>query len=153
MSQTRTFRRQHAALEKLATELSEAMSRIDADPDAERCAHIIAKMTGILILHLAAEDRSLYPRMIASSDPAVSKTASEFAEEMGNLAPAYSEFEAKWRSADAICDDPQGFRQEAQAILQALSTRIHRENTVLYPIAESMQSRKMSVEHPMMACR
>ncbi|XUU61683.1 hemerythrin domain-containing protein [Erythrobacter sp. HA6-11] len=151
MSQTHTFRRQHAAIEKLASELSEAMSGIDADPDAELCAHIIAKMTGILTLHLAAEDRSLYPRMIASSDPGVSKTASKFAEEMGNLAPAYSEFEARWRSADAICDDPQGFRHEANAILQALSTRIHRENTVLYPLAERMQSRRMSVSGPLLA--
>lgn len=114
------------------------MESIETTEQADSCARILAKMTGILGQHLAAEDRSLYPRMMASSDPSVAKTARQFADEMGDLASVYQSFEVNWRTGKAILAAPQSFREAASTVLNALAIRIKRENEVLYPLAESM---------------
>ncbi|MEL6529814.1 MAG: hemerythrin domain-containing protein, partial [Pseudomonadota bacterium] len=90
--------------------------------------------------HLAAEDKSLYPRMKASPDPAVARTASEFAKDMGGLADAYAEFVGNWPTGISIFENPEAFRTEAELVLSILTRRIERENQVLYPLADTMIS-------------
>ena len=67
MSPTYTFRRQHDALMDLAAQLTASMQSIDSLEDAKQAARLLAKMTGVLTQHLAAEDKSLYPRLMSSS--------------------------------------------------------------------------------------
>ncbi|MEM8726526.1 MAG: hemerythrin domain-containing protein [Pseudomonadota bacterium] len=148
MSRTQILRRQHQTLDQLATQLEHSMEQIKTHDDAMRCARQLAKMTGILQFHLAAEDHSLYPRMQASSDPTTARTARSFAQEMGGLATAYAEFADKWRTGNAILSDPEGFRTEAQLIFSALSKRIERENEELYPLAELMDSTTFAAREP-----
>lgn len=141
MSSTRNFRRQHDALEALSDELKDAMSRLRSPQDATSCAAILARMTGVLTVHLAAEDRSLYPRLIDSDGEVAATTAKQFVEEMGGLATAYRQFESRWSSGTAIYSDTEAFREEANAILAALGHRIARENKELYPLADRIATR------------
>ncbi len=140
MSRTYTLRRQHRALEELVQHITRTMVRIDTHDDAMECGRSLGKLTGVLTFHLAAEDQSLYPRMQASSDQNVAKTAAAFAQEMGGLSEVYSEFAAKWSTGNAIFEDPDGFRTEAQLVFSALARRIERENEELYPLADAMVS-------------
>lgn len=138
MSQTQIFRRQHDALELLAADFMAALGTCKTELQARDCARTLAKLTGILLMHLAAEDRSLYPRMMASQDVATAQTAHRFAEEMGGLAGAYRDFNAKWSRAEAILADVPGCMAEAQSVFAALGNRIARENDELYPLADQM---------------
>lgn len=136
MSRSANLRRQHDAILALASDLTDAQSTLATHAEAALAATRLAKLTGVLNLHLAAEDRALYPQLRASSDPAVAETARRFMREMGGLAKVYAEFAARWRSATTILADPEGFRTETAAVLSALGTRIERENTELYPLAD-----------------
>lgn len=116
------------------------MERLNTRDDAMECARLMAKLTGILRFHLAAEDNSLYPRMQASPDPEVSQTAAAFAAEMGGLAELFEDFVSNWPDGAAIFVNPEGFRTEAALVFSALSRRIKRENDELYPLADTMIS-------------
>ncbi len=143
MSITSTFRRQHDALELLSGQLADAIDHLKTEEEAQNCARIIGKMTGILTIHLAAEDKSLYPRMISSKDPMAAQTARKFAKEMGGLSSTYSTFEAKWRSGSDIMAGLDEFQQEARMIIHALAGRIKRENEQLYPLADKLPPKSL----------
>lgn len=137
MTYSANLRRQHDAILALANELIAAQASLRIPAEAAEAARRLAKLTGVLQLHLAAEDKSLYPRLKASGDAEVAETASRFMDEMGGLARAYGDFDAKWRSEAAILSDPAGFRSQTAEVVAALSTRIARENKELYPLADA----------------
>lgn len=138
MAYTANLRRQHEAILSLAAELVATLDSLDTQSGAASASMRLARLTGVLQIHLAAEDRALYPRMKASADRAAADTASRFMNEMGGLGEVYSDFESRWRSSSAILADPDQFRSEAGAVLTALGNRIERENAELYPLADAI---------------
>lgn len=135
---TAMLRRQHDAAEELVGKITElSRSEIDAAV-AYRIGLALTKLTGVLRIHFAHEDRSLYPSMMASRDSRVSDIAKQFQREMGGLAPIYEEFADRWKLSAAILADVDGFRRQSRAVFTALADRIRRENHELYPLAESL---------------
>lgn len=139
MAQSATFRRQHDTILALAQDLVAAQLAVRTPDDAARAARCLAKLTGVLQMHLAAEDKALYPRLKLSRDPEVAVMANSFMTEMGGLAEAYGEFEARWRSSSAIMADPAGFVEHTAAVMGALEIRIARENSELYPLLDAAE--------------
>lgn len=135
MPQTENLRRQHDALQSLSDELLSEAMQIETIEHARDCVKRLGKMAGVLSQHLAAEDNSLYPQMMASPDREVADLARAFAEEMGGLALTFQEFVGKWSSPSTILGSPSDFRAEAAIVLFALEKRIKRENDDLYPLA------------------
>ena len=133
------FRRQHEALLEICEQLSKTSRVIDTREHASECARLLARLTGILTQHLAAEDHALYPKLIASSSPHVSDTARSFSMQMGGQAQKYLRFEAEWRSSQAILKNSGRFRLELLRVLAMLQTRIERENRILYPMLEKLE--------------
>ena len=103
--------------------------------NAGAIANTIVAMRTAIKLHLAAEDRVLYPALLKSVDPQVAQRARQFRDEMGGVAAAYLDFARKWNTEGCVAGDPGGFRQHANEIFKALHLRIQRENQELYPLA------------------
>ena len=57
---------------------------------------------------------------------------------MGGLKDTYTAFKIRWSRAQKIAAEPAAFAEEAKAVIQALETRIKRENTELYKAAEKI---------------
>ena len=137
MARTTKFREQHADLLQLATELvkigPEQLSR-----DAAPARSLLSKFLGRLTLHLAVEDRSLYPDLRMSDDPDVVSMAKRFATEMGGLAEAVLAWGKRWPTPATIQAQPQRFITETAQIVDALKGRIHREHQELYPALDAM---------------
>ena len=91
-----------------------------------------------LSLHLAIEDRMLYPALAGASDPQVAAVGKRFQHEMGGLAAAYEDFARRWDGATRIAAAPGPFGREAVALLDALHARIRHEDRELLPLAESL---------------
>ncbi len=141
MSRTSSLRRQHDAALRLAGEAQAIIDRIGAYPCDDNVfplTMVLAKLTGTLRIHLAREDRCLYPELMASGQGGVAATARQFFEEMGQLAPQITGYSAKWLSSDAIIADWDGFRLDTAGIFSALSHRIACENDILYPLADAL---------------
>jgi len=129
------FKQEHVALLVAVGELRELV-QAGVSEHAEDILRQLVSMSAVIRLHLAAEDRVLYPTLTKSEDPRMAQIGREFQEEMGGLAAVYTAFASRWNLASKIAADPQGFRDEANTVFKALHLRVQRENRELYPLAE-----------------
>ena len=134
MSSLQQLREEHACLIDIVGRLEELLAGRTAPPSLALFA-LRSELSRALIGHLKAEAWVLYPRLLRSAETDVAATARAFVEEMGGLAAAYAGHTAKW-SANAIEHDWLGYRRESTMLVEALKTRIARENVELYPLLD-----------------
>ena len=134
MSESVKLREDHAELVRLVRQLGALIGRPTPPPQLE-LFELRRQLTATLIAHLKAEDWLLYPRLLASTDPAIAATARAFNEEMGGLAAAFSSYSETW-NATAIAADWLGYCEASRAIIEALTNRIVRENRELLPLLD-----------------
>ncbi|TZG26189.1 hemerythrin domain-containing protein [Sphingomonas montanisoli] len=149
MSRTANLRRQHDDAVAIVGEFNALLAGrpgIETRDGAFQATLLLAKLTGLLRIHFAQEDRQLYPSLMASGGRAA-MIARRFVDEMGDLGPTYGAFAQRWESAARILSDPRGFRRESKAVFTALADRITRENEQLYPIADA----QMDADAPLRA--
>jgi hypothetical protein len=138
MLRTQSYREQHDQLLGLAGELGGLLGKADNDFPATQARHLLSEIAGRLTVHLAMEDKHLYPSLLQHGDATVRQTAERFVEEMGGIASVFKTYLANWPSAEAVSRNPAGFRDATKGILKALGGRIQQENTVLYPIMDAL---------------
>jgi hemerythrin-like domain-containing protein len=131
------FKREHVDILTSVTVLRELVQS-GVQAHVEAILKQLFAMNSAIKLHLAAEDRMLYPALAGAADPLVAETGKQFQSEMGALAATYAAFAARWNLSAKISADPQGFRDDANTIFKALHQRVQRENRELYPLAEKV---------------
>jgi hemerythrin HHE cation binding domain-containing protein len=135
MAYTDNFRRQH---QELLAMVGEVAGKLKAEPgDARGLRNLLSALAGKLTVHLAMEDKALYPRLAEAKVESARGLARSFQQEMGGLAQTFANYNQKWQ-ADAIKGDPGGFARETHAVFAAIGRRIGRENEELYPLADRM---------------
>ncbi len=134
-------------IERLMNDHREIMAHVDElrelvqdgiGENAAAIARLVVTMSSVVKLHLATEDRVLYPAYLSSKDSSVSNIAQMFQKEMGDLASAYLEFVGRWSRPSKVSGDPAGFKADANNIFKALHYRIQRENKELYPLSDRL---------------
>lgn len=93
-----------------------------------------AQLSADLIIHLAKEDSTIYPRLIAGEDIASSEAALAVIEEFKDLAADWTAL-IGWASLEAIMNEPAHFASWSQELVERLRGRVRRENELLYPQA------------------
>ena len=136
MAKSDRFRQQHDELLALANDLAAELDAGKLGQDASDARSALSKLAGKLVLHLGAEDKHLYPRLMESDNPETQKIAKQFVDEMGGIAKAFTSYNDKWRATSSIQKDADGFISETKTIYDALANRIEKENTVLYPLMD-----------------
>ncbi len=135
---TEKFRRQHDVLLNLATELDGRSTSIHSLEDAKVIRTQLNHFAGKLVVHLAKEDKSLYPKLLESSDAQVVSLTRRFIREMGDLSSAFEAFTKRWVNPTDIFEQRAEFQSEMAGIISALATRIDKENNELYTLADSL---------------
>ena len=130
------LREEHAVLVWLVGRLAEIISQ-PAAPSQLELFNLRRELSATLIAHLKAEDWVLYPRLIESGNAEVAAVANAFNEEMGGLSQAFFAYNNKWNATTIGADWP-GYCRDTQAIVDALTCRITRENRELYPLLEEL---------------
>lgn len=138
MSKTKMFRDQHDDLLKAASKLKAELNADKLGRDAVPAKSALAQLLGKLSVHLAMEDKSLYPQLLKHSDQRVQTTASRFVSEMGAIGKVLGDYQKAWPSDAAIQQNPRGFVQQTGTILEALGRRIEKENSELYKMVDSL---------------
>ena len=137
MSDFAKLRHDHADLVRMVRNL-EAIIALPSPPPQLELFELRRQLTSTLVAHLKTEDWVLYPRLMASPDPAVAATGQSFNQEMTGLAAAYSDYAGRW-GATAIESDWPTYCTESRAIVDALMARITRENRELLPLLEAIE--------------
>ena len=138
MARTDNFRKQHVEILSIAREINQQLGSTLSEAEATLVRRQLSKMHGLVGLHLAMEDKSLYPSMLRSEDEEARDLARRYADEMGDLALAFDTHMKTWSSSATISGAAEAFTEQTKGIFNALSKRIHRENTQLYPVADAL---------------
>jgi hypothetical protein len=141
MSLTARYRVQHQEIDAVITRLTQLLVDVDTLRSHARDARsLVATLSGKVRVHLAMEDRSLYPDLLAHANPTVREKARRFQAEMGELGKAFFAYVARWPHHQAVAADPAAFGRETRDVLRALAARMLAEDTDLYPAAEGRQT-------------
>lgn len=138
MPHTENFRQQHKDLLAIAGKMALGFRQEHLARDASEMRTLLSELTAKLKVHLAMEDKSLYPALLNHSNGLISTKAQEFVTEMGGLAEVYTKYVERWRTASLIQADPDTFITESRDVFDALADRIKREDSELYVMVESL---------------
>ena len=112
----------------LEAEIGKGSSAIDT---AAAALHI-SKLAGQLKIHLLEEDKILYPDLLKCNDKEIQDMANQYIKEMGDLAGDYTEFKTKFNTSNKINNNIELFITEGKQVIEALKTRITKEDKGLY---------------------
>jgi hypothetical protein len=129
------FKHQHLDILDGIAELR-ALVRAGIGGHARAIAQRIVAISGVIKLHLAVEDRVLYPALLASGDAALVRMSAAYQGEMQGIARAYLDFAGTWNLASRLEAEPEQFRAEANQVLKVLYERMQREDREFYPAIE-----------------
>lgn len=133
------FKHEHVdILESIAT--LRRLTQAGVASNAVQIAQSVVAMSSLIKLHLAVEDRMLYPALQNGSDVQLARLGQRFQQEMGAIASAYVAFARRWNTAEALRGDEAGFKADANAVLRQVYERMQRENHDFYPRIEEMDA-------------
>ena len=104
--------------------------------NAEQIAGLIVSMSSVIKVHLAAEDRTIYPALETTANGRLAQLGRRFQDEMVKIAADYNSFSRQWNTVGRVRADPEGFRAQANLVLRALYERVQREDRDFYPAVE-----------------
>ncbi len=136
MIDTEVYRTQHDSLLKITGDISEFLDVSILTQDARKVHSLLNKLAGKLNVHLAMEDNSLYPKLLEHPQENVRSVSLYYMQEMGNLANSFKSYMSVWGMSQDILDEPAEFIRQTDQMISTLKSRIERENTELYPLAE-----------------
>ena len=130
------FKHQHIDILSSITRLRQ-LSREGVAENAAAIAAQVVQVSGLVKLHLAGEDRNLYPALEESGDARLVRMSRAYRDEMKDIAQAYLGFAARWNTARQVALEPDGFRTDANLVLRRLFERIQREDREFYPAVDA----------------
>jgi hemerythrin-like domain-containing protein len=138
MARTDALRQQHNEMLAIATRIASLLKpdELSVEQTANAVRSDLSALAGKLMIHLAVEDKNLYPALSTSPDITAQGMAKKFQEEMGGLAQAFKDYTSSFPTGKAISSDPNSFITRTNAVFTALKQRIEREERDLYPLAD-----------------
>lgn len=133
MPRSDNLRKQHVEILSSAREINELLSDNLSAIDAAAIRPILSKLAGLVSLHLAMEDRSVYPTLAAHPDAGVRAIGKRYSDEMAGIAAVFGDYMKNWQTTAQMRADPAGFAAASKGVFNALSKRIHFEHKELYP--------------------
>lgn len=134
---TTRFKEHHAQILTSISKLRK-MAHAGITENAGAIAEALKALGRIVVMHLAAEDRVLYPSLSKQPNTKLAQMSRQYQEEMGGLASELQTFIRHWIRVSELAHHPQEFRSEANQVLAAAHARIQRENREFYPMAETV---------------
>jgi iron-sulfur cluster repair protein YtfE (RIC family) len=131
------FKHQHVSILDSIAALR-GLARAGVARNATEIARLIVAMSSTIKLHLAVEDRALYPALQRGSDAELARMGLQYQQEMGAIARAYEAFARRWNLPESVRRDEQGFRDDANEVLRLVYERMQRENHDFYPRIEAL---------------
>lgn len=130
------FKHQHTEILSCISTLRELV-RNGIAANAADISKTIVSMSSTIKLHLAVEDKILYPALQNANNASLARMGQKFQDEMTSIAAAYLNFARKWNTASTVSQNPEGFRADANSVLKVLHTRMRKEDTDFYPVIEA----------------
>lgn len=126
-----TLARQHKEISEIVTHIKQ-MIHNNIDKNALDIAKQINMLAGKLKVHLATEDKYMYPYLLQSDSHIVRETAQIYADEMGHINNEFTNYKNKFNTRTKIINNTKEFLNETDRIFKILEERISKEDISLY---------------------
>lgn len=130
------FKHQHGEILACISALR-TLVRSGIQKNAPDISRLVITMSSTIKLHLAVEDKILYPALQDAGNTALATMGKRFQDEMTSIALSYLDFARRWNTALTVAQNPEGFRAEANTVLRVLHDRMRKEDTEFYPVIEA----------------
>ena len=138
MFKTDIYRKQHDELLAVAGKIAPLLNSNDTTTKTNELLENLGELAAKLNTHLTMEDKALYPKLLSSNSEETIKTTNDFIEEMGGIKKVFEGYVSEWANPTAIKTRSDEFITATQGLFAALTQRIDKENTVLYPLADNL---------------
>ena len=139
MAATQIYRVQHAELFEFVIQITTLIEADALPQNAPEVRKLLSALAGKLSIHLAMEDKILYPKLMAHNNSDVRALSTRYTAEMGMLSDHFTRFNQRWLTAEMIEKDHEGFVAELNLLFDALRTRIEKENRELYKLVDGLE--------------
>jgi hypothetical protein len=130
------YRLQHRELQLTVKALAKLLDHEHLSSSATAARSMVSHLAERLAQHIDAEDRLLYPELLASADPTVRQTAAGFQAVNADLKAKADAFFTAWLQPNAIVADTKGFAGAARRLLHLVTERIAAEECELFPLVD-----------------
>ena len=138
MGITDNLRKQHEEMVGIVTKMSAILNCEKLSKDANEMRSLLSQLAGKVNIHLAMEDKALYPHLLGHSDDKLKNIARNYIAEMGDIGTTFKGYLSKWPDPTSIQKTPDLFIKETKGLFDVLSKRIAKENKELYPLVDSL---------------
>jgi hemerythrin-like domain-containing protein len=136
MGMTDNFRKEHVELVNMVKELSAYLDPAKVAGNGAKIRGALTTMAGKVKIHLATEDKVLYPALEKHKDPKVQAMAKQYATEMGQIKTVFEAYLGRYPTAQAIEGAAANWVKETKDLFAVLGKRIDKENNELYAAAD-----------------
>lgn len=137
-AKTELFREQHKGLLGVVGQLKPLLEPAKLAKNAAQARTLLNQFAGKLNVHLAMEDKALYPQLLKHHDPAVQGKAKTFMDQMGGIKEAFGAYLNKYPSAEVIQGATAAFISDTEGLLKVVAKRIQSEDTDLYVLVDKL---------------
>mgnify|MGYP001575543039 CR=1 FL=1 len=138
MGKTDNLRKQHEEMVSIVSRMSAILNRERLSKDATEMRSLLSQLAGKVSVHLAMEDKALYPHLLEHSNEIVKNMARNYMAEMGDIGNTFKGYIKKWPDPVSIQQDSDLFIKETKTVIDVLSKRIDKENRELYHTVDTL---------------
>lgn len=135
----RQFRAQHEEILQILHKLKDLAK--DVVKNYNQIARHLIMLRYKVKVHLSSEDKILFPVVRNNGNEEETSLLASYEEEMNGLAGVFLEFIECWEFGEQILESPEEFLQQAVAAIEALTKRIDKEESELYPAISVLQEK------------
>jgi iron-sulfur cluster repair protein YtfE (RIC family) len=128
------LKRQHTEIDKAMAAVMSAIDAGEVSPKATSLTAMLDGIAGLVGSHLKIEDKEVYPILVKSTEPDVSRTARQFRDNMSGIAQEFQGYTERYKVPANICGDTALFCYETRRIFERVRYRMQREENDLYPL-------------------
>ncbi|WP_258049705.1 hemerythrin domain-containing protein [Clostridium weizhouense] len=129
-----SFLRQHKEILEEVNHIDKIINKSDYIEHLNEFVTHINKLAGKLNVHLASEDKFLYPSLINGNDNNLKTLANLYMTEMGNISNTFTNYKDNHNTKNKINTNISGFVHETNMILKEIKKRISKEESELYKL-------------------
>jgi hypothetical protein len=123
---------QHESIKSELRILKDLADKENLDTYGDKLALHVNTLAGKIRIHLVSEDKYLYPDLIEKGDPRLKKMATDYKNEMGDLADKFIVFKDRYNTKNKILKGESSIRADLKNIADQIEKRIRREENELY---------------------
>jgi hypothetical protein len=146
MNDVERFRRQHEDITSKMIEIERLSLSLPNPVVASRCARSLAKLSGLLQVHLVMEESYFYANAQRFENPAIIAICKRFQSEIELFRPSFKAFVEQNSVASAIDKRPQQFQADLLRHFDWLRRRMAREERELYTSTELALKRRKDAQ-------